>query len=173
MRREDMSRYKSLEDRLPASRIPFPHTFIDQIKFVIWWCYTPFNPFFRELFISLGLVSLKAKAARWGERQDFLLGTIAPTETIETIVEHLITHKYANHFIAWKDEGEVVGLRYVEDFKYQYHIRIFEDGEIRAHYEFTPESHIIRHNRADGFEHRREEFLKILGDKIIPTEASL
>ncbi len=147
----------------------FPNTFLDQVKYVIWSVYTPVHPFFRELVTGLGIVSLKAKAERWGSRQDYLVGTIAPSESVESVVKHLVNYGYRNHFVAWKDEGEVVSLRYVENFKYQYHVRVFEDGEVRAHYEYTPEAHIIRHNKAIGFEHRREEFLRILGDKIIPA----
>ena len=158
--------YTSLYQSLPSSRMVFPNTLLAQIKYIIWRIYTPVHPFFRELFTSLGIVSLRAKAKRWGERQEYLIGTIAPGESIESVVRHLVGHDYGNHFIAWRDQGEVVGLRYVEDFKYQYHIRIFEDGEVRAHYEYTPESYLIRHNKAEGFEDRREHFLKILGDKI-------
>jgi hypothetical protein len=164
----DTQSYKSLQKTLPASRIVYPNTFVDQVKYVIWSLYTPLHPFFRELLTSIGVVSLKAKAAKWGERQDYLIGTIAPGETIESVVDHLVNQEYGNHIIAWKDEGEAVGLRYVDGYKYQYHIRIFEDGEVRAHYEYTPEYHLIHHNKAVGFEDRREKFLAILGDKITP-----
>lgn len=94
------------------------------------------------------------------------MGTIAPHESITSVIEYLIEHGYANHFVAWKDEGEVVSLRYVENFKYQYHVRIFEDGEVRAHYEYTPECHPVHHYNAVGFEDRRDEFLSLLGDRI-------
>jgi hypothetical protein len=164
--------YTSLQQSLPSSRMVFPSAMLDRIKYVIWRIYTPAHPFFRELFTTVGIVSLRAKAQRWGERQDYLIGTIAPGETIESVVEHLVAQDYGNHFIAWRDQGEVVGLRYVEDFKYQYHVRIFEDGEVRAHYEYTPESYLIRHNKAEGFEDRREYFLRVLGGKITPAARS-
>jgi hypothetical protein len=167
------SAHTSVQKNLPASRMIYPNTILDRAKYLFWRCYTPFHPFFRDLAIATGLVSLERKIARWGRRQDFLLGSIAPQETLRGVVEHLIANGYANHFVAWEDDGEVVSLRYVENFRYQYHIRIFEDGEIRAHYEHTPECCPFRHFKAFGLEERREEFLKLLGDKITPVTSAL
>jgi hypothetical protein len=164
--------YKSLHRSLPSSRMIFPNTFLDQIKYIIWWFYTPLHPYLRDIAIATGIVSLEQKIARWGSRQNFLLGTIAPSETLESVVEHLIANGYGNHFVAWEDDGEVVSLRYVKDFRYQYHLRIFEDGEIRGHYEYTTECYPIRHYYAVGLEDRREEFLSLLGEKIIPADCS-
>ncbi|MBC7836976.1 hypothetical protein H7X87_04370 [Acetobacteraceae bacterium] len=154
---------------LPASRMIYPASFIDRTKYVFWRLYTPFHPLVREVSLKVGIVSMSRKIERWGARQQYLLGTIAPGESIESVVEHLVQKGFYNHFVAWEDEGEVASLRYLPDFKYQYHIRIFKDGEIRAHYEYTPECHPIYHYYERGcFEDRREEFLKILGGKLAP-----
>lgn len=147
----------------------FPKRFSDRVKYYVWQVYTPFHPPLRDLAIAIGIVSLESKIEKWGARQNYLLGHIAPQETLESIVNHLINQGYGNHFIAWEDDGEVVSLRYVEDFKYQYHLRIFEDGEVRGHFEYTTECHPIRHFYEVGFEDRREEFLKVLGDRIVPA----
>jgi hypothetical protein len=91
---------------------------------------------------------------------------VAPHLTIEAFVLQLIEKGYGNHFVAWKDEGEVASLRYVENFVWQYHIRIFEDREVRTHYEYTPECRPISHLKGRAQQERREDFLKMLGDSI-------
>lgn len=102
-------------------------------------------------------------------RQRFLLGHLAPGQTVQALGNYLIERGYANHFVALKDKGEIVGLRYCPSFEHQYHIRIFTDGEVRAHYEYTTECHPFLHDKEIGFEERRDEFLKLLGDRIIPS----
>ena len=47
--------------------------------------------------------------------------------------------------IAWLDDGEILSMRKIEDKYYQHHVRLFDDGEIRGHFEMTPESHMIKH----------------------------
>lgn len=148
----------------------FPDSTINRIKYVFWRIYTPFHPFLRDFSLKTGIVSEESKIERWGARQRFLLGSIVPEETVESVVKHLIEKGYRNHFVAWEDEGEVVSLRYTDNFSHQYHIRVFEDGEVRAHYEYTPECHPFKHYYEIGcFEPRREEFLKVLEGKIIPA----
>lgn len=172
MKLKTSSSYGSLRHELPASHMVYPEEFIHRVKYIFWRLYTPFHPFLRDTCIRLGLVSLKLKEDRWGKRQKFLLGHIAPHESIENVVRHLTTKGYGNHFVAWEDDGEVVSLRYTENFATQYHLRIFEDGEVRGHFEHTPECHPIKHYYSrDCFEPKREHFLGILGDKIIPHES--
>jgi hypothetical protein len=162
--------YKDLQKSLPMSQMVLPDTLFERIKYAFWRVYTPFHPWVRDMSLRVGIVTKESKAARFGARQKFLLGTIAPAETIESVIAHLVGKGYYNHFVAWEDEGEIVSLRYAEDFAHQYHIRIFEDGEVRGHYEYTPECHPIMHYYERGcFEPRVEEFLKILEDKIIPA----
>jgi hypothetical protein len=57
------------------------------------------------------------------------------------------------------------------DFKHQYHLRVFKDGEVRGHYEYTPECHPIWHLQKVGQEPRREELLGFLGDWIVALDA--
>jgi hypothetical protein len=151
---------------LPASRMIYPDALIDRTKYLFWRLYTPIHPYFRDTFVRIGVVSHVG-------RQDYLLGTITPGRTIEELTNHLISKGFGNHFVAWKDEGEVVGLRSVDDFYYQYHIRIFEDGEVRGHYEFTPESYPIAHMKEIGQEARTAFFLSVLGDWIVAAESNL
>ena len=147
---------------LPTSKMKYPTSLVDRIKYIFWRLYTPTHPFFRDTLLSLGLI--------WHDgRQNFILGTIAPGQSIASVVSFLLTKGYGNHFIAWKDDGEVIGLRFVDNFTFQYHIRIFKDGEVRGHYEYTPECHPVWHFKAIGLKDRRSEFLTLLGDKIIPS----
>jgi hypothetical protein len=145
---------------LPYSAMVYPESLWDRSKYVFWRLYTPYHPFVRDMALALGIV--------WHEgRQDFLLGTIAPHLSVKEFISHLLHHGYGNHFVAWKDDGEIVSLRYVENFATQYHIRVFKDREVRAHYEYTPECYPISHMREVNMEPRRDEFLKLLGDTII------
>jgi hypothetical protein len=138
----------------------YPTTIGERFKYLFWRIYTPFHPAVRDISLALGIVSHSG-------RQNFLIGTIAPGFTFQDIVDHLIAHGYGNHFIAWKDEGEIISMRRVVGFKYQYHLRIFEDGEIRGHYEYTPECHPILHFKAVGSTDTRSEFSRLLQGKIV------
>ena len=83
-------------------------------------------------------------------------------------MSHCILKGYGNHFVAWREKGEVVSLRYTTDFAYQYHLRVFEDGEVRGHFEYTPECYPISHMKMVGLEDRRHIFFEHLEDKIVP-----
>lgn len=134
-------------------------------KRVFWWVATPVFPFFQYflqgLFIAGGLV------AQHEGRQDFYLGNIAPGKTIDDLVAYLsAVHGFGNHFVALFDPGQVASLRRLHNFKYQYHLRIFADGEVRGHYELTPESHPFKHMKGEDFHDRQQDFVKWLGDWV-------
>ena len=148
----------------------FPGDFADQLKYAIWRLYTPFHPLVRDTAVALGIVGHEHKYA--AGRQPYVLGKLAPGQTMQEFVTYMVSQGFGNHFIAWKDRGQVVSLRHVDGFKYQYHLRVFEDGEVRGHYEYTPECHPVLHMRDDSMQERREDFLKFLGDRIVPAEAA-
>ncbi len=152
--------YAHLERTLPRSEMVYPSASLDRIKYSFWRVYTPLHPLVRNTALALRVVSHSG-------RQRFPIGKIVPGYTIKDIIDFLISQGYGNHFIAWKDDGEVVSLRRVAGFSHQYHIRIFEDGEIRGHYEYTPECYPILHYKAVDQIDCREEFQKLLGDKIV------
>ncbi len=155
---------RQLVKEIPHARMAFPSSTADRVKYLIWRFYTPFHPLVRDASLAVGIV-------KHSGRQPFILGHIAPQYTIEEVVMHLVRkHGFGNHFIAWNDEGEAVSLRRVVGFRYQYHVRIFTDGEIRGHFEYTPEYRPIQHMQEKGFEDRREEFLAFLGERIIATD---
>lgn len=76
-------------------------------------------------------------------------------------MKHLETQGFSPNFIAWSDKHETQSLRKVEG-DWQYHLRVYQDLEIRGHYELTPEAGLIAHFLEMGMEERREEFLKFL-----------
>ena len=156
------STFRDLERTLPRSEIVYPSSFADRVKYRFWRLYTPFHPVLRDTAINLGLASHSG-------RQNFLIGKIAPSLALTDVVHFLVSCGYGNHFIAWKDDGEVVSLRRLDGFMYQYHIRIFADGEVRGHYEYTPECYPILHLKAVDQRDCRDEFLEILKGKIIPA----
>lgn len=150
---------------LPYAHPAYPDTFGDLLKYLFWRLITP-------LYLQvLDLLSYMRILRNHG-RQNYLLGKLAPGETIEGFVEYLLKKGFGNHFLAFKDDGQLVSLRYAPNFKYQYHVRVFEDGEVRGHYEYTPEYRPFKHLNGDGLEARFDEFVALLGDKIIPSPFS-
>jgi len=101
-------------------------------------------------------------------RQKYHIGWLARGKTLEGLKKHL--HEkwgFGNHFIAWSDESQVLSWRKINDFNHQYHLRVFSDGEIRGHFEYTPEGHPIEHFEEKGEREAKEDFLKFLGDFVV------
>lgn len=144
----------------------YPTNFIDQLKYWFWKVYTPLHPFVRDVSVYFGIVRHSVP------RQNFLIGKLAPAYSPRETSLSLVKHGFGNHFVAWKDEGELVSLRRTVGFKYQYHVRIFDDGEVRCHYEYTPECHPIWHILEVDIAHRREDFMQLLHEFIVPVSQS-
>ena len=125
----------------------------DHIKQLIWRGIYPLFPFFQLFFLPF-----QKKG-----RQHYLLGYLSPQYELEDLKKHLSENwNFGNHFVAWHDDGQVLSWRHLESFEKQYHLRVFSDGEIRGHYEYTPEAHPFKHFREIGEEDRRDEFLHFL-----------
>jgi len=164
---------QSLENwvkKIPASRMVYPDQLLDRTKYMFWHFFTPFHPAVRSAAESMGIRRQHFEDPEYRGRQHYLLGTIAPGLSTQEFILHCIERGYGNHFVAWHDEGQLMSLRYVENFTHQYHLRVFEDGEVRGHYEYTPESYPIRHIRAMGLQDRRRVFYEHLGDRIVRAE---
>ncbi len=140
----------------------YPDTLPEKLRYWFWRLYTPLHPYVRDLSTAIGIVRHKG-------RQNFLIGKLDPTRSIKEFVTHLVAQGFANHFVAWKDTDELISLRRTEGFKYQYHVRIFADGEVRCHYEYTPEYRPIQHLKQKGFQNRNDEFITMFKDWIIPV----
>lgn len=150
--------------KLPRSKMVYPSSFTDRIKYIFWRLYTPAHPIVRNTTVAMRVIRPIHKG-----RQNYLLGTIAPNVEIKDFISFLTEKGYGKHSVALKDEGELISLRYLDNFVYQYHIRIFRDREVRGHYEYTPECYPIAHWFKKDVEARREEFMKLFGDMIIPA----
>lgn len=96
-------------------------------------------------------------------RQNFLIGHLASQKTADDLKKYLIDNGFERAIIALKDPGEVLDLRKREGKEFQYHIRLFNDGEIRAHYEYAPEAHPITHCFCVCQEAKKEYFKELLG----------
>ncbi len=102
-------------------------------------------------------------------RQRYHIGWLAHGKSLEDLKQHLISKwNFHNHFVAWEDRDQVLSLRKLVSFDEQYHLRVYNDGEIKGHYEFTPESKPIRHFLEVGEVEKKEDFLKFLEGYYIP-----
>jgi hypothetical protein len=137
-------------------------TSFDTIKQKIWdFAYSFFLPA-RKFLMKAGIIWHKKG------RQKYHIGWMAPGKTLEELKNHLHTKwGFGNHFIAWVDEDQVLSWRKLMDFEDQYHLRIYSDGEICGHFEFTPEAHPLEHLEEKGEREAKEEFLKFLGEFVV------
>lgn len=96
-------------------------------------------------------------------RQKYHLGYLAKGKTLQDLERHLHDRwGFGNHFVAWQDSGQVLSWRKLVDFEHQYHLRVFSDGEIRGHYEYTPEAKPLSHFEEHGEQERLAQFKKFL-----------
>jgi hypothetical protein len=137
-------------------------TFFDKIKQKTWdFMYSFFLPI-RKFLLKNGLIWHKKG------RQKYHIGWLAPGKTLEDLKKHLYTKwGFGNHFIAWIDDNQVLSWRKLTDFEDQYHLRVYKDGEICGHFEFTPEAHPLEHLEEKGEQNKKEDFLKFLGDFVV------
>ena len=128
----------------------------DYYKRKWWWrvVYTIWPPFLRILE-WLGF--------HFG-RQPFYVGKLRSGCTLESLSMHLLKNGFEHAILSWKDEGEIMNLRKVDSRIFQYHIRLFSDMEIRAHYEYSSEGNPIRHILEWGFEPRTMEVKQLIKD---------
>ena len=145
---------------IPDSMPLQPKGFLNRFKYSLWKLIYPIhNP------VRNGL--LKSRIIRHTGRQEYVLGRLASRRTVKGFLKHLEGQGFGNHFVAWSDDGQIASLRRLDGFERQYHLRIFKDGEVRGHYEFTPEGHPFLHFTERGEEERREEFLAFLGKWVV------
>ncbi len=133
-----------------------------RIKKNIWKFLYPMFPWVQKHFLKWHLV--------WHEkgRQPYHIGWLAPGKTLQDLEKHLHEKwNFGNHFVAWTDNGQVLSWRKLENFDLQYHIRVFQDGEVRGHHEYTPESKPVDHFIEINEEPRIEDFKKFLGEFIV------
>jgi hypothetical protein len=97
-----------------------------------------------------------------GGRQDYLIAVLKPKITKEDFKEFLEKKGFERSILSWIDDGEILSMRKRVDERYQFHIRLFCDSEIRGHYEYAPESKPLDHLNGVVFRQRKEYFQKLL-----------
>lgn len=137
-------------------------TFFDKLKYKVWHFIYRFFPTLQKALLRWGIISHSSA------RQPYHIGWLSPGKTLEDLKFYLHSKwGFGNHFVAWTDHGQVLSWRKLTDFQDQYHLRVFEDGEICGHFEFTPEAHPIEHLEEKGEREAKEDFLKFLGDFVV------
>ena len=135
--------------------------FWERIKQEFWWYVIyPVFPYLQKALVALRIIHHRG-------RQPWRIGWVVPHRTLKEFYRFAHTKGFANHFIAWQDDGQLVSLRRREGFKYQYHLRVFNDGEVRGHYEETPEDHPIAHFDEKVFQPRTADFRRWLGNWVV------
>jgi len=130
---------------------------IIHLKTFFWWFEAPIHPYIRDGLLALHLIHHHG-------RQPFHIGYLAEGKTAEQFRAYLITQRgFEDHFPCWLDDGETVDLRFRQNFDWQYHLRIFSDGEVRGHHEYTPESKPISHLMDRESTACTREFMYLLG----------
>jgi hypothetical protein len=143
-----------------------------------WWA-------FCRQFYNLA-VALKLDRSK--ERQPYCIGVIKATstkawgtaapitaDTIKSaIVAQLEQHGFERYDICKIDPGQWLSLRRVDPAdsreRFQWHIRIFYNLEVRGHYEYTPEFAPVRHVLGIGMECRSSDFVRWLGPCLKTSE---
>lgn len=100
-------------------------------------------------------------------RQNFLLGRLNSNYNRESLEAFLLQKGFEPAVLAWRDPGEILSMRKVDKGIFQHHIRLFIDGELRAHYEYSPESRPIDHIFEVVFKPETGFFKKLLGDYLV------
>ena len=128
-------------------------TAVQRIQQRLWAYVYPFFPHVERL----------ARSLRFSGRQPFLLGRLHPERSLNELQHHLCEERGFEHAVlAWVDDGQVLSLRKCISFEHQYHIRVFEDGEMRGHFEYTPEAAPMKHILGVGREKRSDDFCRLL-----------
>lgn len=125
----------------------------------IWGVLTPIFPFLRSKFFFL-------RYLRYIGRENYLIGYIRKDLTLNALEKELKKLGFIRYYVAWIDQGEVLGVRKSVAFEKQYHLRIFDNGEIRGHFELTPEYRAFRHFFDIGKTANTVDFVKMIGHLI-------
>lgn len=118
----------------------------NSIKYSVGNFLQPIWPFFRDALVKSGIIH------HYG-RQPFLFGKLKNGLTKDDFLKFAESIGFHNHFIAWKDDKEIFSVRRLDqkDERFQFHVRLFQDGELRGHREYSPEISPYKHFYEIGF----------------------
>ena len=125
----------------------------------------PIFPHIRSGIIRLGIVKKPIS------RQPYALGYLRKDVPLPEFAEKLRTINFHKENMAFIDPDEILGVRKLDpkNPRFQYHVRVYKNGEVRGHHERTPEDHPIDHFKEVGFEPRYQEFMSMFGNMLRPT----
>ena len=106
----------------------------------------------RDLFLFLRLASHSG-------RQKYSIGFLKKRVNLRN---HLERVGYEDDYYAWVDDEEVLSMRKVDKEYFQYHIRLFKDGEVRGHHEYLPDGFPLKHVREVCFKNKKKYFRELL-----------
>ncbi len=107
--------------------------------------------------------SLFTQIVRHNGRQKFFIGFLNQNNSNKDFESYLIKKGFEHSILSWIDDGEILSMRKRVHKRYQYHIRLFDDGEIRGHYEYSPESKPLAHLCEVCFLQEESYFKSLLG----------
>jgi len=100
-------------------------------------------------------------------RKPYLLGFIDSSKySLADLENHLKSVGFEKAKLAWKEPGEVQSVRRVDGLKFPWHVRVFDDGEVRGHYEYSAEKHPVRHLQGKVYHDDKKFLLSLLGDYV-------
>lgn len=99
-------------------------------------------------------------------RQNWLIGHLSKKYSHDHLKKFLIKNGFEDAILAWRDTGELLSMRKIDKKTFQYHIRLFADGEIRVHYEYSSEGSPFGHISEKAFRPCEKYFRKLLGDLL-------
>lgn len=136
-----------------------------------------FAQFFFLLFVRpifpciqwVGRITGIAKEAKTVEgphrRQPYRIGYIQDAVDKKKIATHLTLNGFFIERMAYPDPGQILSMRRLDTIHpdQQYHIRVFSDGEVRGHLEYTPEDRPLAHMEEKLFVERNDLFRVWIG----------
>ncbi len=131
--------------RLLPTNYYMPIALLERIKTFLWKLFEPLFPTIRDTLVFLGFI-------KHNERQPYPYGWLKDGASERSLRALLAKAGFSSDYLGWIDPGEVLNMRRIVNTIYQYHVRLFQDGEVRAHYEYTTESHPFKHLHDVGLE---------------------
>lgn len=101
-------------------------------------------------------------------RQKYSVGFLDKSKhNLDVFRQYLVGLGFEHAILAWQDSDEVLSMRKVDNHKFQYHIRLYSDGEIRGHYEYSSEGNPLGHVLEQIFRDEQEFFSNLCKDYLL------
>lgn len=139
-----------------------PIKLLERVKAFLWKLFEPLFPTVRDTWVFLGFI-------KHDERQNFPLGWLRGGASVRDLRQQLTKAGFSHDYLGWVDPDEVLNMRQAVDTIYQYHVRLYKDGEVRGHYELTPESHPFKHLHEKGMVDGASYLEPLLGPLLDPA----